>query len=202
MAKSLTTDQQNAVEAAHRVEVQFIEVDFDAGVQRYTTAGATIPYAAFDPGTLTMNWVGGVDPASIDAIRETEASEAVGLKIALAGISSSQRSLALSEHIQGRAFTLWTGWMNTSTYALIGTPVLEFAGMLDIMYPEDRQTEAGLLQLLIVEVESKAARMLRANVRRYTDRDQQQRHPGDTICRFTSQNERSVVWPAAAYFAR
>jgi hypothetical protein len=192
MARSLTVGQQSAIAAAHHVECLFIEVDFPSGVQRYTTAAA--------PMTWNGNtWQGGVDPAWLGPIRETEQSESVGLQVRLSGISSAQRSLALNTHMQGRRMTIWFAPMDASTYALLGTPIKEFEGLIDS--PEIEDAEDGTMTIT-VEVESRAARLLRSGVRRWTDRDHQQQYPGDGFCRFTSQTEKVLVWPSAAFFRR
>lgn len=199
MAKSLTVSQDAAIAADLHAECLLIEVDLSSGVQRYTTAGTTLPAARFDPGSRGLDWIGGVNPGAIAAVRETEQSEAVGLQLRLSGVPSSQRALVLNEHIQSRRLTIWLAPMTLDAFQFIDTPVKEFEGLLDTMtldYADD-----GTITIT-VDVESKMARMLRPNLRRYTDRDHQQRFPGDTIMRFTSQTERTVVWPSANYFAR
>lgn len=199
MAKSLTANQQTAIEASHQITCLMVEVQFAAGVyQRYTTAGATISYTSFDPNSRLLDWVGGVQPSSIEPIRETEQGESVGLKLTLSGIPTSQRSLVLTEQIQGRAFEMWIGIMD-SAYQFIGAPVREFKGFLDIAYFVDKPDGT---QDLIVEVESEETRFLRPAEVRYTDRDWQRRNPGDTICRFTAQAERTIVWPSSGFFKR
>jgi hypothetical protein len=190
MARSLTGGQDAALSAAHHVECLFIEVDFASGVQRYTTAAAPMPWNGF-------TWQGGVDPSVIGVLRETEQGEQVGLQIRLSGVPSSQRAIALAEHIQGRRLSVWVAPMSVTTYALEGTPILDFQGLMDA--PEIDDAEDGTMTIT-VDVESKEARFLRPNVRRYTDRDHQQRFPNDTICRFTSQTEKTIVWPKASFF--
>ena len=190
MARSLTAPQITALAGAHHVECLFIEVDFTSGVQRYTTAAAPMTWNGF-------TWAGGVDPAVLGVLRETEQGEQVGLQIRLSGVPSSQRAIALGEHIQGRRLSVWVAPMSVDTYALVDTPILDFQGLMDS--PELDDAEDGTMTIT-VDVESKEARFLRANVRRYTDRDHQQRFPNDTICRFTSQTEKTIVWPKAAFF--
>lgn len=193
--KSYTAGQQSAIGAEHAVCCLLIEADLPTGARRYTTAGATIKASAFDPGTLSLDWIGGVSPTAIAPIRETENNEAVGLEITLSGVSSSQRSLALAQHVQGRRLSIWVAPMSATTYALEGTPVKEWEGLIDVLRPSD--SAEGVLSLA-VEVETRGARLLRPNLRRYTDADHQSMYPGDTICRWTSQSERTLVWPSAA----
>ena len=195
MPKYLSGPQLAALDGREVVEVLFCEVDFVSGIQRYCTAGAALTASAFDPGSLGLSWQGGADPRVLAPIRETESGEAVGWQITLSGISPSQRALAMAEHIQGRRITLWHGVMDPDTLSLIGTPVVEFEGLLVTMSPVD--DESGVMSL-VIDAETEEARFLRPNERRYTDRDHQARYPGDTICRFTQQSERNVVWPTAA----
>ena len=192
MARSLTISQQAALEAQHHVECLFIEVDFPSGIQRYTTAAAPMSWNG-------NTWQGGVDPSIIAPIRETEQSEAVGLQIKLSGVSSAQRALVLGTHMQSRRLSIWVAPMSAATYALVGDPILDFQGLIDT--PEIEDSDDGTMTIT-VDVESRAARLLRPRISRYTDRDHQRRHPGDTICRFTSQTERVIVWPSASYFRK
>ena len=195
MPKVYSVAQQSALAASHVVDLLFCEVDLPSGIQRYTTAGASIAATSFDPGVLGVSWAGGADPSVLAPIRETESGEAVGLSITLSGVSQAQRSAALGSAIQGRRITLWHGVMDPDSLQLIGTPVVEFEGLLDTMSPTD--SADGVLSV-VIEAETEEARFLLPNERRYTDRDQQSRYPGDTICRWTQQSERTIVWPTAA----
>jgi hypothetical protein len=188
--KSYSVSQQAALAAAHRAEVLFIEVDFSSGVQRYCTAAVPMTWGGY-------TWTGGVNPTSIEPIRETEQAEAVGHKIKLSGVPSSQRAIVLAEHIQGRRITFWRADLDVTAYTIIGTPVKEAESLLDTATLIDE--DDGTLTIE-VELESKMARFLRANVLRYTAADHQQLYPSDTICRFTPQTGRTVVWPSAAFF--
>jgi hypothetical protein len=200
--KAYSAPQQTALAAAHHAECHLIEFAFTSGVQRFATSGAPIAASSFDPGSRGTAWQGGFDPSSIGVIRETDLPEAVGLRITVSGVSSSQRALALSEPVQGRRLSIWLCQFDPANYTVIGTPVLEWEGMLDVVYPQDRDDGGGLIQSIIIEAESEDARFLRAQMRRYTDRDHQQRFPGDRFFEFSPQVNKTLIWPAAAYFRR
>lgn len=189
--KSYTSPQITAAAAQHHAHCYLFEIDFPTGVQRFTTAGATLPASFYDPGTLSQSWIGGVSPTMVEALRDTESDEAVGIKFRLSGLSSSQINMALTYPVQGRRVTVYVAVLDTaSQYALVGTPILDHEYMLDVVYPEDRD---GVREL-VVEAESEEARFLRSNEWRYTDQNHRSRYPDDTICRFTSQEQQSVIW--------
>lgn len=171
--------------------IAFAEFDFnEGGISRYCTASFTFPWNGF-------NWIGMGGLVSLDPIRETGDVEAVGLKAALTGfdttISPSPVALALTSNVQGRSCKIWLGILNPN-YTLKGAPTLEFQGRVDTLTVTEEDGKA----IMTVTMESRFAAILRPNVRRFTDRDQQQAYPGDKYFEFLPQmRERVIVFPTA-----
>jgi hypothetical protein len=179
----------------YRVEnlpvIAFAEFDFnEGGISRYCTASFSFSWNGF-------SWVGMGGIVSLEAIRETTDVEAVGLKASVAGfdtsIAPSPVALALTSNVQGRTCKIWLGIMNPN-YTLKGNPTLEFQGYIDnLIIVEDQGTAT-----MTINMESRFAAILRPNVRRYTDRDQQQVYPGDRYFEFLPQmREKVIVFPTA-----
>lgn len=189
--KTLTGWSSTDLKVENLPVIAFAEFDFGpSGISRYCTASFTFPWNGFD-------WLGLGGLVSLDAIKETGEIEAVGLRATLAGfdtsISPSPVSLVLNETVQGRSCKIWLGIMN-SIYQLVGTPVLEFQGRIDTLTIEEEEGTATMS----INMESRFASILRPNVRRYTDRDQQQVSSGDKYFEFVPQmRERVIVFPSA-----
>ena len=189
--KSVSVAQQAALEAAFAVPVLFAEVDWAEGLERYVTAGADMSWNG-------QTWKGIADAVQIEAITESDAVEATAVRFSLSAVGSSRVSQALSTSSQGRRVTLWVGMLDPATMALIGTPVKEFEGRLDAPALSESPGDDGPVTTITCTAESRMAALLSANVRRYTDQDQQKYHSGDTIFRFVSaMSERLIVFPSA-----
>lgn len=161
----------------------FIDLDFSGGAVR-----AWSGYGDFSWDSKT--WLGVGDLWSISPIEETEDLIANGLNVSLT-IKSSQISLAFNEHYQGRSAKLWMGAVNQSNHTIIGTPLLIYSGLMDVMSITD-DGEQGRIDLTI---ESRLSIGNRAKASRYTDREQQRLYPGDTGLRFVAGlQEKKIVW--------
>lgn len=174
---------------AHAQIVAFVELAFDSGTHRYTTAAHDISWNGY-------SWVGVGNIASIEPVKDTEALEATGLKLALSGIPTSLVSLALSEHVQGKTAKMWVAGID-STGAVVADPVLEFQGRVDTLFISDTAESATIG----INVESRLADFQRPNARRFTDADQQKAYPGDRFfSHVAAMNEKELIWPARSFF--
>jgi hypothetical protein len=189
--KSLSGNQTTALQAAGLPIILFAEFDFSTGggVQRYCTAGYDFYWNPY-----TWKGLGGL--VSLEAIRESSDVEAVGLKATLLGFNNtlypSPVSVALTEHVQGKSCKIWLGVLNDS-YQLVDTPVLEFSGRIDTL----TITEDAGTATMSVSMESRFASILRPNVRRYTDADQQHYWPGDKYFEYLpDMREKVLVFPS------
>lgn len=174
----------------HVVCVLFAEVQWNEGTERYVTAGADVTWDGY-------TWKGVGDLIDISPIVETDAVEATSVRFTLAMVAGSRVAQALTTKSQGRKITLWFGVMNENMN-VISLPVVEFVGLMDAPQLVDGDTAT-----LSITAESELAGLLGASVRRYTDADQQQYHPGDTWCQFmSSMAERLIVFPSAQALRR
>lgn len=191
--KSISVAQQQALDAAFALPVLFAEVDWAEGLERYVTAGTDMSWNG-------NTWKGIADAVQIDPVTETDAVEATAVRFAIGAVPSSRVAQALSTSSQGRRVTLWLGLLDPSTMALIDTPPVEFQGRLDAPSLGESIDEAtgDVTTVVSVTAESRMAALLGANVRRFTDQDQQKFHAGDTFFRFAAEMaERLIVFPAA-----
>jgi len=183
--KSISVTQKAALERTHGMPILFAYVDWEEGEERYVTAGADLIWDGY-------TWKGIGDLIDIAPIRSIGSVVATGVRFTLSGVESSRISQALGTKSQGRAVTLWFATLNPDTMELDDTPVTEFKGRLDAPALLDSAEGATVS----ISAESRMAALLGANVRRYTDADQQKFHPGDTFCKFTAtMAEKLLIFP-------
>lgn len=188
--RTTTGALDSAHAAAHVVKCMFIEFQFTSGTQRYTTAGHSIFWS---PNT----YVGLGNVISIEEIRESESLEAIGLRLGISGVSSSNISLARTEAVQGKTCRIWDAALDPTTRAIVSDPVLEFQGRIDTLDIED----SGDTCQIAVNIESRMADFARPNIRRFNDADQQKQYAGDLFFQFVPQMaEKTLVWPSVEFF--
>lgn len=192
--KSISVDQQAALEASFGMPVIFAEVDWAEGLERYVTAGADMAWNSY-------TWKGIGDVVQIEPIVESSAVESTAVRFTLSGVASSRISQALSTQSQGKRATLWLGVLNPNAnpIALIDTPVVEFEGLLDAPAIGEVPDDDGVVTTTVsITAESRMASLLGAAVRRYTNEDQLKFAAGDTFFKFAAEMaERLIIFPSA-----
>jgi hypothetical protein len=179
-SRTLTAGVQTAIAQAQITPLMFVELDFASGFLRLTTAGHDVPWNGH-------TWTGVGLLGKVDAIGESAALEATGVKLTLSGIDSAIIAIALQEDYQGRPAKLWLAFVNDSG-AIVADPLLVFVGRMDTMQVADGETATVVLNL-----ENEFAAWDRPRVRRFTNADQQAEYPGDLGFEFVTEAAQSTV---------
>lgn len=147
--------------------VVLVELDFASG-----------PFRAWT-GLGQLNWAGKVfeGVGSIGAVGEVEETvelRAVRLTLALSPVPQEVVDIALAERsFRLRPARLWGALLDTEG-AFVADPFPLWAGLMDTMEVTD-----GAEPRVALTCESRLVDLERAEVRRYTDADQQAEYPGD-----------------------
>lgn len=136
-----------------------IDLDFASGFVRVNST----PYAVTYGGNTFQ---GAAKIGELSPIEETSDIQATSVALKLYAIPRDLVSLALAEHYQGRAGTIYLGLMNES-WQLIADPITAFLGRMDVMSISLGETASVSLTL-----ESRFADWERPRIRRYTTEDQ------------------------------
>lgn len=174
MSRDLTSGVSSAVQAASLPLLVLVELDFESGTSRYSTA----------PFNLTWNgqtWYGIGTLGSIDATEETGTVEAKGISMQISGIDPAKIAIALGDHYQGRSCKVYAAPLD-SNHQVIADPKLIFDGRMDTM-----EVQLGQTATIVVTAESRLADLERPRVRRFNDADQQNKYPGDLFFQFVDQ---------------
>lgn len=188
MSRGMTTDVINRVTSETPRRVLAIELDFDSGVSRITTAPFDV---TFDGDTYVGVGIAG----RVSAVEESGELAAYSLSMELSGIPRDAIALALTEPYQNRPATVWEVVLDDDDQPIDG-PIIAFRGLMDIMTVDFGDTATVTLQCT-----NRLADWERPKITRYSDEDQQRLHPGDVGCQYAAAMEnREVVWPAKAWF--
>jgi hypothetical protein len=156
-----------------------IDLEFDSGTLRFWTG----------VGDKTINgqtYIGAGTFLNISDIEETAEIAAAGITLTLSGIPSELLSLALTEPYQNRRCLIYFGIAgNEADMAIL------FTGTMDRMDIEEG-AESSTISLA---VENRLLDLERIRVRRFTNRDQQSRFPGDRGLEFVETiQDRELFW--------
>jgi hypothetical protein len=165
--------------------VVLVELDFASG-----------PFRAWT-GLGQLNWAGKVfeGVGSIGAVGEVEETvelRAVRLTLALSPVPQEVVDIALAERsFRLRPARLW-GALLDSEGAFVADPFPLWAGLMDTMEVTD-----GAEPRVALTCESRLVDLERAEVRRYTDADQQAEYPGDRFFEYVpALQEAEIRLPA------
>ena len=165
--------------------VVLVELDFASG-----------PFRAWT-GLGQLNWAGKVfeGVGSIGAVGEVEETvelRAVRLTLALSPVPQEVVDIALAERsFRLRPARLW-GALLDAEGAFIADPFPLWAGLMDTMEVTD-----GAEPRVALTCESRLVDLERAEVRRYTDADQQAEYPGDRFFEYVpALQEAEIRLPA------
>lgn len=113
---------------------------------------------------------------TFSAIVESGATRAGSVTFSLSGADQQIIALALNEEYQNRPASLWFAVLDDN-YALVSTPYLLYRGKMDVM----TINESGDTSTVELTVENDLVILRRPQERRYTDEDQRQDYPDDTM---------------------
>ncbi len=202
MPKSLSPTFLAQLSAGHVMPVYFVELAFANetlylfnGQGNMTPTGpAYSPLSTFPYGeTFTgLGWFG-----KVATIPQTTEIQAQSVALSLSGIPSEMVSDAIGQvRITGVA-TIWLGFFNTATDALIADPVQMFSGSLDVPTVED----SGETCSITLTAENTLLSLNLAPNRQFEDADQQIYFPGDLGLSFVDAlNNMSLFWPSPANY--
>jgi hypothetical protein len=183
-----------------------------AGVVRMATlvefmflneADASLPIRLWNgTGLLTAGghtWDGFAGLGSISGLEETRGAVSQQATFTLSGVAADIAAAALqeSDKVQGRDANVYLQFFDAD-WQVVGSPVPVWAGQMQP--PRITRTsiadDGGAARTVNLPAENVFFKRSRVPAGRYTDREQQSRHPGDKACSLTpTLPGRRIVWP-------
>lgn len=181
--RDLDSSQQAAVASRYVRPIYLLQLVFDDATLFFHTG----------VGTFIWNgdtYTGAGNLLTIDLPEETTDIAAREATFSLSGIPDSILAVALNENYSGRPVKVWYGFLDNAG-ALIGSPVQEFAGSMDVMtISEDPSSPT-----ISLTAESDLAKLGRSKERRYTAEDQKMDYPDDTGFDYVAGlQDTQIIW--------
>lgn len=150
------------------------------------------------PFDLDWDWDGDAADETFKGVGElgsySQADEGTELRaytrvLKLSGVPAANLALALGENYQGRDARIWYAFLDED-HQIIGTPVLEFRGRMDV-----QPIKLGDTREIALTLRSRLADWETESIRRFTNEDQQAEYPGDLGLEFVAQmKEKELIW--------
>ena len=170
-----------AATAAVATPVILVDLDFTSGPFRAWTGLGPLDWAG-----LTFEGVGSL--GAVGDVEETTELRAVRLTLTLSPVPQEVVDIALAERsFRLRTALLW-GALLDAQGAFVADPFPLWAGLMDTMAVVD-----GAEPRVSLSCESRLVDLERAEVRRYTDADQQAEYPGDRFFEFVPALEEAEI---------
>lgn len=160
----------NATEAAKFAVTAAIlaDLDFSSGMVRVHDGSGKLEF-----GGNTYLGVGHF--AGVDTVDENVDFVARGIRLTLSGVDSTFVTPTMDEVYQNRTVTLYFGFINTSTGALIDTPETLWEGRMNQMQIKIDKGSA------VIEMTCEHRLRREPRIARFTDSDQKQDYPNDSF---------------------
>lgn len=134
---------------------------------------------------------------SISGLDEAGDNSPMMYAVTLSGIPDELLEAATQLNYLNHEATTWMLLLDED-HQVIGTPILWFKGLTD-----GAQVNYGSISSVTIQVRDRRADWQRARIERYTDQDQQRKHPGDRFFEFVSEvASKEVEWPAESWFRK
>jgi hypothetical protein len=186
-ARALTSGFAAALQLPHVRTFPLVEIGFTSGTQYLCGLDFAVTWSGnvYSPALGLMK---------IEPVRET-ADSYEGLRIDIAGVSSSSIALALGERMQGRPLTLRMALLDATDTLQVDANV--WSGLMDTPTFSDGIDSA----VVTLVAEHRMATWDRPRTKRYTDAQLQTDFPGDLGLIYVAQLEQQrIVWPKAEFF--
>jgi len=172
-------------------------VDFDfAGSPTYVWNGfGTRVFAG-------KTYIGAGDLGNVEGLEEARGTQANQVTFTLSGVPDSPADLLAkalddTDIVQGRIVSVSLQLFDAD-WETLSDPILIYFGVMQQprVTREAASTEVGARRILTLPAENLFVGRARPAAGRYTDREQQQRFPGDLFCEYTPQLvNMSIAWP-------
>ncbi|NFV79991.1 hypothetical protein [Magnetospirillum aberrantis] len=157
-----------ATQAPRLCPILLAEIGYGSGAERAWTGNGTLIWDGvefYGVGTL----------GKVSAVSETTEFQANGMAFTLDGVPAARLQQAIGDFRYGLPAKLWLAVLDEQTGTMIGEPYPLADNITDSIAIDD----AGETCSITVRTESPAITLDAALNWRYTNQDQQRRHPGD-----------------------
>jgi hypothetical protein len=180
MTRTITTNSNNAAQAAHVRMCLLAKLEFDSATIYVNNADRTIVFGG-------NSYLGIGDFGTLSNVEESSILSAARVNLTLSGVNPSMVSIAFNEQYQGRGATIYMAFFDDN-YVLVADPMVIFKGTMDNM-----NIKLGAEGMITLSVISRMDDWSKAKIRRYNNEDQQSIYVGDKGLEFAEQTAQGVL---------
>ena len=163
--------------------VVFAKLEFDSGTVAVHSELGDLTF-----GSVTYTGVGRF--GTIGTAEESSDLSRTPITLTMSNIDQAMGSVVLGEYYQGRLATVYLGYLNMTTRALVADPAIIYKGLIN-----NAQIDQGKTFSVTISIESRLAAWERPITRRYNNADQILRYPGDKGMEFVEQAvNKPIIW--------
>ena len=166
MSRIVSADNATEADKPSIIAVVMADLDFVSGMVRIHDGSGNLVSGG-------NTYLGAGQFAGVDVIDENIDIVARGIKLTLSGVDSAFVSPTMTEVYQNRTVTLYLGFVNSATGALIDTPETIWEGRMNQLAFKINNGTA------VVELTCEHRLRREPRIARYTDEDQQVAFAGD-----------------------
>lgn len=165
MVRTIHSSAKTIVQSDQVSAVMMAHLDFGSDGNVYVnSSGQNITFSG--NSYLGVGGMGG-----ISGVQESTELASYAVNLQLSGIASTNLSLALNSNYQNKLAIIYMAIVNDDD-AIVGSPIIMFQGRMDAM-----NIEMGETATISVRVVSRLSDWERNRGGRYTNEDQQEKHP-------------------------
>lgn len=172
MTRIVSADNAAEADKLSVVVVVMADLDFASGISRIHDGSGNLSFGG-------NTYYGAGQFGGVDIIDENVDVVARGIKLTLSGVDSSFVTPTMTEIYQNRPVTLYLGFVNQATGALIATPETIWEGRMNQMSFSINNGTA------VIELTCEHRLRREPRIARYTDQDQQLVFSGDRFFELT-----------------
>jgi len=148
MSKILSTAVETLIESGDIATCMLARLHFSNSTypSRYANAGQDIYWDEAGAGEEVYQAVGNL--GSIEALAETDELQLQTIQLTLTGIKPETINHAMFANHAGNPAFIWRAILDKDTFAVIGDPVLMFAGRMDFLTISLGETAAVSIQVI------------------------------------------------------
>lgn len=172
MTRIVSADNATEADKLSVVVVVMAELDFASGISRIHDGSGNLSFGG-------NTFYGAGQFGGVDVIDENIDFVARGIKLTLSGVDSVFVTPTMTEVYQNRPVTLYLGFVNQATGALVATPETIWEGRMNQMSFSISNGSA------VIELTCEHRLRREPRIARYTDQDQKLAYPGDKFFELT-----------------
>lgn len=172
MTRIVSADNATEADKLSVVVVVMAELDFASGISRIHDGSGNLSFGG-------NTFYGAGQFGGVDVIDENIDFVARGIKLTLSGVDSVFVTPTMTEVYQNRPVTLYLGFVNQATGALVATPETIWEGRMNQMSFSISNGSA------VIELTCEHRLRREPRIARYTDQDQKLAYSGDSFFSLT-----------------